>query len=46
MSQKEGKLKLCQVGPEITDTFRATKLGQLFEILGNEQQAQNAWAFT
>ncbi len=43
MSEKPGKLKLCQVGPEITDTFRATKLGQLFEILGSEQQALRAF---
>ena len=44
MGQKSGKLKLCQVGPEIMDVFRATKLGQLFEILDNEQQALKAFA--
>ena len=44
MSQKPGKLKLCQVGPEIMDVFHATKLGQLFEILGTEQQGLKAFA--
>jgi anti-sigma B factor antagonist len=44
MSQKPGKLKLCQVGPEIMDIFHATKLGQLFEILDSEQQAVKAFA--
>jgi anti-anti-sigma factor len=43
ISQKHGKLKLCLVGPEIMDIFHATKLGQLFEILGNEQQALKAF---
>ena len=43
MSQKPGTLKLCQVGPEIMDVFHATKLGQLFEILGSEQQALKAF---
>jgi anti-sigma B factor antagonist len=44
MAQKAGKLKLCQVGPEIMDVFNATKLGQLFEILGSEPQALSAFA--
>ncbi len=44
MGQKPGKLKLCQVGPEIMDVFHATKLGQLFEILGSEQQGLKAFA--
>ena len=44
MGQKPGKLKLCQVGPEIMDVFHATKLGQLFEILGTEQQGLKAFA--
>jgi len=44
MAQKPGKLKLCQVGLEIMDVFHATKLGQLFEILDNEQQALKAFA--
>jgi anti-sigma B factor antagonist len=44
MSQKPGKVKLCQVGPEIMDIFHATKLGQLFEILGSEQQGLKAFA--
>ena len=44
MGQKPGKLKLCQVGPEIMDVFHATKLGQLFEILDSEQQALKAFA--
>ncbi len=44
MGQKPGKLKLCQVGPEIMDIFHSTKLGQLFEILDNEQQAMKAFA--
>ena len=44
MSMKPGKLKLCQVGPEIMDVFHATKLGQLFEILDTEQQALKAFA--
>lgn len=43
MSHKPGKLKLCQVGPEIMDTFQATKLGQLFEVLGSEQQGIKAF---
>jgi anti-anti-sigma factor len=43
MSQKSGKVKLCLVGPEIMDIFHATKLGQLFEILGNEQQGLKAF---
>lgn len=41
--QKHGKLKLCLVGPEIMDIFHATKLGQIFEIVGNEQQALKAF---
>jgi len=44
ISQKPGKIKLCQVGPEIMDVFHATKLGQLFEILGSEQQGLKAFA--
>lgn len=44
MAVKRGVLKLCQVGPEIMDVFNATKLGQLFEILGSEQQALKALA--
>ena len=43
MSQKSGTLKLCQVGPEIMDVFHATKLGQLFDILGTEQQGVKAF---
>ncbi|MGO9110096.1 MAG: STAS domain-containing protein [Thermoguttaceae bacterium] len=43
ISQKPGRIKLCQVGPEIMDIFQATKLGQLFEILGNEQQGLKAF---
>ena len=43
MSQKPGKIKLCQVGPEIMDVFHATKLGQLFEIVGSEQQGLKAF---
>jgi anti-sigma B factor antagonist len=44
MSQKDGKIKLCQVGPEIMDVFHATKLGQLFEIAGSEQDGLKAFA--
>jgi len=44
MSQKAGSIKLCQVGSEIIDVFMATKLGQLFEILDNEQQGLKAFA--
>jgi anti-sigma B factor antagonist len=44
MAQKSGKLRLCQVGPEIMDVFHATKLGQLFEILDNEQEGVKAFA--
>jgi anti-sigma B factor antagonist len=44
IAQKPGKLKLCQVGPEIMDIFHATKLGQLFEILDSEQQGLKAFA--
>jgi len=44
MSQKPGKIKLCQVGPEIMDVFHATKLGQLFEILGSEQQGLKSFS--
>jgi anti-anti-sigma factor len=43
ISQKQGKLKLCLVGPQIMDIFHATKLGQIFEILGNEQQGLKAF---
>jgi len=43
MSQKHGTLKLCQIGPEIMDVFHATKLGQLFEILGTEQEGVKAF---
>jgi anti-sigma B factor antagonist len=44
MSLKPGRIKLCNVGPEIMDVFHATKLGQLFEILGAEQDALKAFA--
>ena len=44
MGQKPGKLKLCQVRPEIMDVFHATKLGQLFEILDSEQEGLRAFA--
>jgi anti-sigma B factor antagonist len=44
MAQKPGKLKLCQVGPEIMDVFHATKLGLLFEVLDSEQQGLKAFA--
>ena len=43
ISQKAGSIKLCHVGPEIMDIFNATKLGQLFEILDNEQQGSKAF---
>jgi anti-anti-sigma factor len=43
ISQKRGKLKLCLVGPEIMDIFHATKLGQIFDILGTEQQGLRAF---
>jgi anti-anti-sigma factor len=43
INQKRGKLKLCLVGPEIMDIFHATKLGQLFDILGTEQQGLKAF---
>ena len=43
ISQKRGKLKLCLVGPEIMDIFHATKLGQIFDILGTEQQGLKAF---
>lgn len=44
INQKRGKLKLCLVGPEIMDIFHATKLGQIFDILGTEQQGLKAFA--
>ena len=44
MTKKPGKLKLCQVGPEIREVFDTTKLGQLFEIHDNEQQALKSFA--
>jgi anti-anti-sigma factor len=43
ISEKQGKLKLCLVGPEIMEIFHATKLGKIFEILGTEQQALGAF---
>jgi len=43
VSQKEGRLKICFVGPDIMDIFHATKLGQVFQILGNEQQGLKAF---
>jgi anti-anti-sigma factor len=43
INEKQGKLKLCLVGPEIMEIFHATKLGKLFEILGTEQQALHAF---
>jgi anti-sigma B factor antagonist len=44
MSLKPGRIKLCNVGPEIMDVFHATKLGQLFEILGSEADALKTFA--
>jgi len=44
MEKNAGSLKLCHVGPEIMDIFNATKLGQLFELLDNEQQGLKAFA--
>ena len=38
-----GKLKLCLVGPQIMEVFHATKLGQIFDILGAEQQGLKAF---
>jgi anti-anti-sigma factor len=43
INEKQGKLKLCLVGPPIMEVFHATKLGKLFEILGTEQQALHAF---
>ena len=43
IAEKPGKLKLCQVGAEIMDVFHATKLGQLFEIIDNPEQALKAF---
>jgi anti-anti-sigma factor len=43
MSMKQGKIKLCHVGPEIMDVFHATKLGKLFEILDTEPQGLAAF---
>ncbi len=43
INQKRGKLKLCLVGTEIMDIFHATKLGQIFDILGTEQQGLKAF---
>ena len=43
INEKQGKLKLCLVGPEIMEIFHATKLGKIFEILGTEQHALQAF---
>jgi anti-anti-sigma factor len=43
INEKQGKLKLCLVGPQIMEVFHATKLGKIFEILGTEQQALHAF---
>jgi anti-sigma B factor antagonist len=41
---KGGKLRLCQVAPEIREIFAATKLGQIFDIQESEQDALRAFA--
>jgi anti-sigma B factor antagonist len=44
VESKGGKLKLCQVGPEIREVFTATRLGQGFDIWDKEEDALKAFA--
>ena len=39
-----GKLKLCQIRPEIYEVFQITKLNKLFEIHDNEASALAAFS--
>ena len=43
VGEKQGSVKLCRVGPEIMDVFHATKLGQLFDILDEEEDGVRAF---
>jgi len=43
MESKGGKLKLCEVGPELQEVVTSTKLDQVFDIWDSEQDALKAF---
>jgi anti-anti-sigma factor len=45
MESKGGKLKLCELGPELQDLVSGTKLDQIFDIWEGEQDALRAFSF-
>ena len=45
MVSKGGKLKLCEMGPELQDLVSGTKLDQIFDIWEGEQDALRAFSF-
>ncbi len=44
MVSKGGKLKLCEMGPELQDLIGGTKLDQIFDIWENEPDAVRAFS--
>ena len=44
MNAKGGKLKLCDLAPEVQEVFAATKLNQIFDILESEGEGVAAFA--
>jgi anti-sigma B factor antagonist len=45
MVSKGGKLKLCELGPELQDLVGGTKLDQIFDIWDSEPEALRAFSF-
>ncbi len=43
MEAKKGKLKLCDIGPEIRDVFESTNLDQILDIRDNEVDGVKAF---
>jgi anti-anti-sigma factor len=44
IESKGGKLKLCDIGPEIREVFECTNLDQIFDIRANEVDGVKAFA--
>jgi anti-anti-sigma factor len=44
MESKGGKLKLCDLGPELKEVVSSTKLDQILDIWDDEQDAVKAFA--
>jgi anti-anti-sigma factor len=39
MKSRDGMLVLCDLGPEVRDVFAGTRLEQMFDVMGTEEEA-------